>query len=507
MRTSFIKRMLVLILVLVFNYFFWSERLGINLLIFCVFLFASLVLFNRKSFSSLHVIILTCSTLVLGGLVVYNNTLLSKCMFFIFFVTALGYIHLPQLRSISFAFPTAVLNFFMFPYTWGKEMKEIFKGSKKISGAFRWVKLIVVPLLIIIIFYAIYINANPIFAEASDYVWAKFDDVFWQIFRDFPLVRLLFIFLGLVIVTGFLYNSNIDFLALKESQFKNELTRHYNPFGLYRSRFKALGLINEKRSAIILLVLVNLLIAILNYIDIRYVWFGFEYYKGFDIRQFVHEGTYLLILSILLSMGIMLFYFRRNLNFYTGNVWMKRLSYMWILQNGIMAVSVGVRNYYYIYYSHILAYKRIGLIMFLIMVFAGLVTLYLKINRKWTIYRLIKVNLVSVYTVLFISSFFNWGPIIAEYNLANPDKDAIEYEFIVELSNETLPILDRHKDLLDRELIFYDGLRRMKINGLTYYYEKKNQFIVDYEGDSWLSWNYTDWKTYEYFKDRKFLID
>ena len=47
----------------------------------------------------------------------------------------------------------------------------------------------------------------------------------------------------------------------------------------------------------------------------------------------------------------------------------------------------------------------------------------------------------------------------------------------------------------------------MKINGLTYYYEKKNQFIVDYEGDSWLSWNYTDWKTYEYFKDRKFLID
>ena len=60
----------------------------------------------------------------------------------------------------------------------------------------------------------------------------------------------------------------------------------------------------------------NVLLLVVNAIDINWIWFGFKPAPGFDLTQFVHEGTYVLILSILVAMGIVLWFFRRNLNFY-----------------------------------------------------------------------------------------------------------------------------------------------------------------------------------------------
>ena len=140
------------------------------------------------------------------------------------------------------------------------------------------------------------------------------------------------------------------------------------------------SLTNELKAAIFLLAILNIIILILNVIDIYWVWFNFSW-DGALLKQFVHEGTYLLILSIIISIIIVLYYFRGNLNFYKNNIWLKRLSYAWIMQNAILAISVGIRNYWYIYY-YSLAYKRIAVIVFLILTLYGLYTVYQKVKDK-----------------------------------------------------------------------------------------------------------------------------
>ena len=499
METSFWNRLLLFALLLTYNYFFWAEKLGLNLLIFTVFLYGALYVLNTDVFKTKQVIFTMVGTLVLSALVVYNNTLLSKFIFFSSLVTSLGFIHQKELKSIMFAIPTGLLSFAMFPYVVLREVNHLVGRFSYLKKFLRKAKLVIFPLTALVIFYVIYVYANPIFAEASDYVWTYADNFIVNLFVDFPFGRMFFILFGVFLISGFLYNCGIDFLREKERDFADNLTRKYNPFFKVKKRFKTLALLDEMRSAVILLVMMNLLIAILNYIDITYIWFGFNYYPGFDLRQFVHTGTYLLIVSIILSILIQLYYFRGNLNFYSGNKWMRYLAYMWIFQNSIMAVSVGVRNYYYIFYSHSLAYKRIGLIIFLLLTVIGLVTLFIKIKNKQTIYHLLKVNSIAAYLVLFISCFFNWGVIIAEYNLSNPDKDKIHYEFLLDLSDETLPILDRHKDLIDRKVWITAGMEEFGTNGLEYFIRRRNEFMTEYRERSWLSWNYADWKTYEYF--------
>ena len=51
-----------------------------------------------------------------------------------------------------------------------------------------------------------------------------------------------------------------------------------------------LSLKNEYRTAVMLVLLINVLLLIINIIDIDWIWFGFEYDGKVNLTQFVHEG-------------------------------------------------------------------------------------------------------------------------------------------------------------------------------------------------------------------------
>src|SRR5690606_12977260 len=105
----------------------------------------------------------------------------------------------------------------------------------------------------------------------------------------------------------------------------------------------------EYRSAVLLFFGLNGLLAFLNFMDIYWVWFNFKW-EGQFLKDFVHQGTYMLILSIVISIGLVIYYFRRNLNFFQRNRRLKYLTYLWLGQNALLAVSVFIRNGYYISY-------------------------------------------------------------------------------------------------------------------------------------------------------------
>jgi hypothetical protein len=215
------------------------------------------------------------------------------------------------------------------------------------------------------------------------------------------------------------------------------------------SKHWALDLRKEWLAAVVSFGLLNALLLVVNAVDIHWLWFGFEPAPGFDLTQFVHEGTYVLIFSILLAAGIMLWFFRRNLNFYKPGLPLLRWgATLWVVQNAVLAVSVGLRNYYYIEATG-LAYKRIGVYGFLLLTLFGLGTVLLKIWQRRSAFSLVRLNSWAAYAVLLLLAAGNWEIWIAEYNL-QPRFARLDIGFLLTMPPRVLPVLAERAALIDQ---------------------------------------------------------
>ena len=172
----------------------------------------------------------------------------------------------------------------------------------------------------------------------------------------------------------------------------------------------------------------NILLCIVNLVDIQHVWLGYEGgLSPIELSNYVHEGTYLLIASIGFAMGILLYFFRRNINFLPNNSFLKNLSYIWIIQNAILALSVGARNIHYIS-AYGLAYKRLGVFIFLVLTIIGLYTMYLKVRDQLTTYFLIQNNTWALYFVMAFLTMIDWDVEITKYNVSAGNPTYIDTE-------------------------------------------------------------------------------
>jgi len=257
---------------------------------------------------------------------------------------------------------------------------------------------------------------------------------------------------------------------------------------------------------------VNALLLVVNAVDIAWVWFGFTVEEGFSLKQFVHEGTWLLILSILLSMAILLHLFRGNLNFHPKERGMRLLATAWVAQNFILGVSVFLRNYHYIHF-HGLAYKRIGVIVFLALVLVGLVTLYLKIERRRTLTYLLRVNGWAAFAALVGLATVNWDGVIVRYNLAHWNQGEIDVDNYLAMSDKVLPLLyddlakveaqmARHRENRVRWVEHLEPLSFRSDLDL-----KRYRFLGRYLQQDWRSWTLADQRTYEALRMRGLASD
>jgi hypothetical protein len=253
---------------------------------------------------------------------------------------------------------------------------------------------------------------------------------------------------------------------------------------------------SQYTAAVFLLISLNILIALQNVLDIRWIWFGFEW-NGQYLQQFVHAGTFLLIISIMVSAMIILWFFRGSMNFYVGNRLLKRLSYAWIVQNMILAISVGFRVYWYIYYFA-LAYLRIGVIIFLVITIIGLITVLIKVRSGKTFFYLLRVNTLSVFIVLTLSSLVNWDNVIAKYNFSHYERSFVHLDWLCTLSDKALPLLDKSPEFLSNVKQVQDSRFsfEMKYMEPKMYHNiiqlRNKMFLEDLEKRSFLSWNLAD---------------
>jgi hypothetical protein len=502
---------------LLFTYLFWMERLAINLLIYSIFII-TVTFFATDVVKSTKFKIYASAHFLAALLVVINNSDLSLVAYYISMMLFVGFSHYQSIRTIYTAFFTAVLQFITVPISLIKKLSEVKIGNFSLKPILKPIKYIVLPIIILFIFTAIYSGANKVFAHYLELMSTNIGDFLYNtfgfLFKDFSIQRSVHFCFGVLVSGGlliaFYLNRDIENI---EASFNEKLLRirrsqqpksiWYEIVHTFTSQIvsKKLALKTEYIIGIISFIGLNLLLLSVNIIDISTLWFGYKPSGNFSAN--LHDGTNALIFSIILAMAVILYFFRGNLNFYSKSKTLKTLAFVWMVQNFILIISVFIKDGYYIEFYG-LTYKRIGVLVFASLCIIGLVTVYLKIAQQRTLFYLFKINGNIWFVLLLAFSTINWDVFISKYNLTQNENVSIDADYLLSLSAKTLPILDKNRLRLhySEAKDAYEG-EIAKPQTAEFYQKQLDQrigfFKERYEKASWLSWNLQDWNTAGYF--------
>ncbi len=487
-----------LLMALVFQWFFWAEKPGLNLLLFSSLVLGLLLYLHPESHRNSRVWVTVVGTLFTGVMVIWHNSGTAKVIHVGATLLAAGYIQRPQLRSAAYAMGQTIGGYVNLLHTWYLSVQEISQGRAWLRQGLGYAKLVVIPLVAVIIFAMLLGAANPKLAEMGS------NAVGWlgTWLENWSWGRLGYYGLGLGLVSALLLPRAMGAWVGREKDLQDQLRRVRKS---HKKSFPLTGLRREFRTGVLLLIMVNLLLLANNLVDFNWIWWDFQPEAGFDLTQFVHEGTYYLIISILLAMGIMLYFFRGNLNYFRNNRLLRTLAYVWISQNAFLTLSVALRNYHYIAESG-LAYKRIGVFFFLSLVLFGLFSLLMKIRDRMSIYYLMRVNGWAVYAAALALCVVNWDVQITRYNLAHAEKtdsiSSLDREFLLEMTAAALPELLSHQEVFSQT---------QDPRTASYYQQWLHRDLTRFEEHqanySWLSWNASDARVKRFLEENPQLIN
>jgi hypothetical protein len=510
-----VKLILVTAGALLFNFIFWQEKMALNALFFDAFIMLSVFYLYPAAFTKTGMKwLLTAHAITIVALII-QNTILSKLAFsvtLILIVVFTQYLH----RSVWYATASAAGNYVLFIFSFLENVQQIRKQGIKSFGLRKAIRFLIIPVLIAGVFFLLYNFSNAVFNDVVKNLIIAMEEFITSLFSWISWQRLGFLLVGLFVTGGLLLKMHSNYFSEKECLQNNDLRRVKKDSGKWKrgtifimvslimGRFAKgiMALRNENTVGILSLAMLNVLLFLINVIDIKYVWFGFRYTPSFNLTDYVHEGTGILIFSIVLAMIILLFFFRGNLNFYNKNKWLRYGAYGWIIQNTVLVVSVFFRDFYYIQHMG-LAYKRIGVLVFLCMVLMGLVTVFIKIQQRKTNYYLWRVNGWFGIILLVAGSCVHWDEIIASHNLANKNTVPLDVKFLLTLSDKALPLIEKNQDVLDENKPGVKGegdfLYRSSLSFREVFYQRKKDFLNQQKTYTWLSWNVADQYVKKFF--------
>lgn len=496
------RHWLALAVALLFSWLFFKRIAGINLLLFDLALLSSLYVVDKQKLTSGAVRLFFGSTLLAAIMVAWHNSGWAVLMHHLSFLLLGGALAMPQLKNtVNIAF-AGIMNIVLSIKSYAKTRNDIPSGKRPRFAKRLWyaIRIAIIPILIVAIFGTLYASSSPWFNQ----LWAQIQNALGNVFGD--LINMIsfswlftFVF-GLFLTIYLLFAHPSDAVADAAAQQPEDLQRK-------RTRYRGgnMALKREYHIAVVLFAALNLLLFAQNVLDFAHVWVGFSW-NGDYLKQFVHEGTYLLIFSIILSAALVLYYYRGNLNFFTQNKLLSVLATVWLFQNAILAASVAMRNFWYIQYFN-LAYKRIGVFFFLLAVIYGLFSVYIKVKKRKSIYYLVRTNALAVFLIMLSISFVNWDVAIAKYNFAHAEKAYVHLSFLAELDESALPYMIHDADFLakvqtDQDEVY--GRDRYAITPADYIdivAHKKERFLESFPKKHWLEWNYDDWRAYEMLRN------
>lgn len=424
---------IILASTLIYSFLFYHQLPGLNFLIFTLVLVCGLFVMDKNVLNDKRWIVTAAISILTGVSVFINGTGISV----IANILALSFLAAQTISrgsSLFFAFLYAIYSYISsFVYV----ILDLFdkkneptadtKPKKVMSNGIRFVIAFVI-LFILILFFMLYRRANPLFKEFTDRINLDFISGEWLLFTLF----------GFLLLYGFFRQRNFPELHSKDVNTPNFLDRASVMGKISRFLGFEIGTSSELIVGVILIGLLNFMLLILNVLDLGLLFGGSSLPEGISYSEYVHQGVWTLIFSILLVILIVGYTFRGQLNFVDKNKGLKTLVYFWLAQNLIMLALTAYRNQIYIN-EYSLTYKRIGVFVWLFLTAFGLVTTWLKIAGKRNNYYIFRTNGWSFFIALVFLGLWNWDGIISRYNSRNTD--AVDYEYLLKLNHAALPVL------------------------------------------------------------------
>ncbi len=407
---------LIFVSSLIFTLLFYHETLGVNLAIFGLVLTGMICYFFQERLSSrLHLGLVITSVLSCFAFAWYGDfasfLALTLSVLFLQFKTHETKLKVLQLFPLIFINGVASLGRILMFSQWlpKRELKNDF--AKKL------IAYLIIPAIFISLFFVVYaFGSNHFLALFTDYTLDL------DVFEIFPIALFGF-YISFSFWNYWIPEICYDNNSKLDNDFSNVIKTQN------QKTFSFLDLDFERKSGAITLFLLNalLLVFIVTY---NYEQF-FEVVEKSTLSSATHERVNAVIFSIVMAVGVILFYFKGGFNFDEKAKNLKRLAKIWIVLNGVLIVSTIIKNSEYV--SHFgLTYKRLGVYAFLILAIIGLVISFVKISKQKTNAFLFNQMVWYFYGMILICSFVNWGNLISHYNIAVGK--GVEAEYLRELN-------------------------------------------------------------------------
>lgn len=480
---------LLVLSVALYSWLFYHQSPGLNMLLFSVALIIMLLIRNKSLVKDTAWYVAASGSIVSGVCVMLYGTWLSF---------AANLVSLSLLSALSISRGSSVImagiysvysylssiGFMIVDFIERRSQKNNPVGNK------FWIKLVIGVgiFIVIIVFFILYRQSNPLFKDLTDKI--NLDFISW------PWVR--FTFLGFLVLYGFFYSRNFPGVYRWDINIPQNLNKEKsleNGNMLFGKKVNEKG---ERVSGVVLLALLNVMLLVVNVLDIIYLWVTKQLPEGMTLSDYLHQGTTTLIISIIFAILIILFYFRGYINFSEKNKNIKWLAFMWLLQNVFVLISTGYRNLLYVS-EYNLTYKRLGIYIWLTLTLIGLITTIYKLYGKKTNLYLIKANGWAFFIFFVLFACFNWDSVITKFNIQN--SKSIDKNYLVELNSPTnLPDLlvlpadgrDFMKDM-EPDYDYYDKSYFDKLFYRGNYTAKLHKRLFDFLDNrssvGWQSWN------------------
>ena len=441
---------------LLFTLLFYNEDLGLNWAIFGLVQIGLICyFFKEKLVSRLHLVLVITSILSCFAFAWYAD-------FPSFLAMALSVVFLqfktqePNLKLLQ-VFPLVIVNGLA---SLGRIlMFSQYIPKRKVNSSFA--KQLIAYFIIPAVFLGLFLM---VYSFGSDHFSAMFTDYYLDIdaWQAFVLTAL-----GFYISFTFWNYWIPEVCHQKNELLANDFNEEVKTEN--KNSFSFLDIDFERKSGEITLFLLNALL-IVFIVTYNYEQF-FEIVEKSKLSSDTHERVRAVIFSIIMAIGVILFYFKGGFNFDEKAHNLKKMAKMWIVLNAVLIVSTIIKNSEYVLYFG-LTYKRLGVYAFLILAIIGLLISFIKISRQKTNAFLFNRMLWYFYGTILLCSFVNWGNLITRYNIA-VDK-GVEPDFLIRLNynNELRDAYFEEKNI-ENVWVDYDLQKNKKASYLSkvLYYE------------------------------------
>ena len=474
--------------VVCFSALFYKQLPGINVVLFAGLLLSASVLMNKIIWKKKQWLIIAGGTVFSSAFVaIYANSL----TIFMSIISMLILMIIQRSTNTSYGVAlgsglVSVFGSFVFMVLGINNVQRL-KLARKTPNLKKTNKRgpIFAVLVVSFLFLSLYRQVNPIF-----------DAYFASLLGNIKWGWIFFTLFGSVILYSFFFSPRllIKLLKIEDSYGKTIGENHPKPKVSFIINLFA-NFENERYSAFLMFGILNLLLLFLNLTDFNYLFLKGVLPKGISYSDYVHTGVGAVIVSIILAIALIIYYFRGQINFDVKSWKIRALVYIWIVQNMILILMAAFKNQLYID-AYSLTFLRIGVFYYLGFSFVGLLLTLYKIFYKKDTWFLFRSNPFAFYIVLVFSCAINWSSLVTNYNLRNSKE--VDLDYIESIGFENYPLL--------WERLYYESKNHatfeLRLTEKPEFYDLPvsiGSFLEDYDNAGFFSYSYGQEKTYRYF--------